>query len=72
MMHLCRMQGAVGWGRGMHTSPSEGWVIGGPGVLSLTWVHPSHRSPLASTWVGYLIDIVNFLKKWASYQGSNC
>ena len=36
MMYLCRTQGAVGWGRGAHTSPGEGWVTGGPGLLPHT------------------------------------
>ena len=26
-------QGTVGWGRGAHKSPGEGWVPGGPGLL---------------------------------------
>ena len=30
-MYLCRTQGAVGWGRGAHRSPGEGWVTGDPG-----------------------------------------
>ena len=36
MMYLCRTQGAVGWGRGAYTSPGEGWVTGGPGLLPHT------------------------------------
>ena len=36
MMYLCRTHVAVGWGRGAHTSPGEGWVTGEPGLLPLT------------------------------------
>ena len=33
MVYVCRTQGAVGWGRGTHTSLGEGWVTRGPGLL---------------------------------------